>query len=80
AQPWLIEVNARLGSASVLGNAATNGRYFASVLKHACGEPVDGDPDDYQEGMSLYRYWGDVFHLNGKAVTTNAEWGMQNAE
>lgn len=62
-KPLLIEVNVRIGSGSVLGDAATSGRYFASILQDACGEPVDGDPDDYQEGLALYRYLGDVFHL-----------------
>lgn len=59
--PKLIEVNTRLGSASVLSNAATEGRLFASVLTEACGEFSQGDPDDYRE-LSLYRYLGDVFH------------------
>jgi hypothetical protein len=58
----LIEVNARLGSASVLSNQATAGRYFASVLHEACGGECDGDPDDYRDGLHLYRYWGEVYH------------------
>jgi len=60
--PLVIEVNTRLGSASVLSNVATGGRFFAAVLAEACGLPVDGDPDDYPEGLSLYRFLGDVFH------------------
>jgi len=60
--PLVIEVNTRLGSASVLSNVATGGRFFAAVLAEACGLPVDGDPDDYREGLSLYRFLGDVFH------------------
>ena len=68
ARPLLIEVNARVGSGSVLGDAATWGRYFTSILRDACGEQVDGDPDDYQEGLALYRYLGDVFHVGTRQV------------
>ena len=60
--PRVIEVNTRLGSASVLSNVACGGRLFAAVLGEACGLPADGDPDDYREGVSLYRFLGDVFH------------------
>jgi carbamoyl-phosphate synthase large subunit len=60
----LVEVNARLGSASVLANAATKGRYYSSVLFEACGGVSEGDPDDYQEGLYLYRYWGEMYHNN----------------
>lgn len=58
----LIDVNPRLGSASVLGNRATGGRFYSSILQEACGEITAGDPDDYQEGLHLYRYWGEVYH------------------
>jgi carbamoylphosphate synthase large subunit len=60
--PRVIEVNTRLGSASVLSNVATGGRLFASVLGEACGLTAEGNPDDYREGVSLYRFLGDVFH------------------
>jgi carbamoyl-phosphate synthase large subunit len=60
--PRVIEVNTRLGSASVLSNVASGGRLFTAVLAEACGLPADGDPDDYREGVSLYRFLGDVFH------------------
>jgi len=59
--PTLIEVNPRLGSASVLSNVASDGRLFTSVLGEACGQTHDGDPDAYRE-LSLYRFLGDVFH------------------
>jgi len=61
ASPTLIEVNTRLGSASVLSNVASDGRLFASVLQEACGEVSPGAPDDYRD-VRLYRYLGDVFH------------------
>jgi carbamoyl-phosphate synthase large subunit len=64
----LIEVNPRLGSASVLANMATRGRFFASILREACGEMTTGDPGDYQDGLHLYRYWGEVYH-DGAAAT-----------
>ena len=61
-EPVLIEVNTRLGSASVLANAATEGRLFTAVLADACGYGIHGDPDDYVEGLWLQRYWGDIVH------------------
>jgi carbamoyl-phosphate synthase large subunit len=61
-RPVLIEVNARLGSASVLSNQATGGRLFAAVLSEACGSVSDGDPDDYRANMHMIRYWGEIFH------------------
>lgn len=61
-EPKIIEVNTRLGSASVFSNFATAGRLFTSVLAHACGGDVDGDPDDYEVGVKLYRFFGDVYH------------------
>jgi carbamoyl-phosphate synthase large subunit len=67
-RPTLIEVNPRLGSASVLSDRATVGRYFASVLGEACGEPCTGDPDDYRDGLHLYRYWGEVYHDGDRPV------------
>jgi carbamoyl-phosphate synthase large subunit len=60
--PSLIEVNTRLGSASVLSNMAVNGRLFEAVLAEGCGETVTGDPADYAVGLSLTRFLGDVFH------------------
>lgn len=61
APPRLIEVNTRLGSASVLANMATRGRLYASVLRQACGYVVDGDPGDYERDLMLYRFFGDAF-------------------
>jgi carbamoyl-phosphate synthase large subunit len=61
-EPTLIEVNTRLGSGSVLSNAATRGAFFTALLRDACGFAVEGDPEDYLEGLWLQRYWGDVIH------------------
>jgi carbamoyl-phosphate synthase large subunit len=58
----LLEANTRLGSATVLANMATGGRLFASVLAEACGASCAGDPDDYQEGLHLYRFLGEMYH------------------
>lgn len=66
--PVLIEVNTRLGSASVLSNVAAGGRLLASVLAMACGESQVGDPDDYRVGLHLYRFVGDVFYDADGAV------------
>lgn len=63
----LIEVNTRLGSCSVLSNAATGGRLLRSILREAMGELAGGDPSDYERGLAVYRYTGDVFH-SGESV------------
>lgn len=68
-RPRLVEVNTRLGSASVLSNIASGGRLFHSVLDEACGGRSEGDPDDYVENMSLYRFLGDVFYQNDEFIT-----------
>jgi hypothetical protein len=60
--PILVEVNTRLGSASVFSDFATEGRLFRSVLADACGLYVDGSPDDYLTGVFLYRYLGDLYY------------------
>jgi carbamoyl-phosphate synthase large subunit len=60
--PSLIEVNTRLGSCSVLSNQASGGRILASILTEAGGDVADGDPDDYERELWIYRYLGDVFH------------------
>jgi carbamoyl-phosphate synthase large subunit len=60
--PVLIEVNTRLGSASVLSNQATKGFFFRSVLAEACGESSKGNPHEYVVGMQLYRFLGDVIY------------------
>ena len=54
-RPVLIEVNARLGSASVLSNQATGGRLFAAVVCEACGGVSAGDPDGYRANMYMLR-------------------------
>jgi carbamoyl-phosphate synthase large subunit len=66
--PCLVEVNTRLGSASVLSNVAARGRLYASVLAEACGGQVEGDPNDYEVGLSLYRFLGDVIHRSDEVV------------
>lgn len=60
--PKIIEINTRLGSASVFSDFASGGRLFRSVLAEACGLTAEGDPDDYAVGMHLYRYLGDLYH------------------
>lgn len=62
-KPALIEVNSRIGSASVLSNIASGGRLVRSILQEASGGISTGDPDDYIEGLHLYRFYGDVYHL-----------------
>jgi carbamoyl-phosphate synthase large subunit len=66
--PLLIEVNTRLGSASVFSNVACGGRLLNAVLNEACGGISDGDPDDYIVGMELYRFLGEVFHVGTQVV------------
>ena len=66
--PVLIEVNTRLGSASVFSNVACGGRLMSAVLNEACGCFDDGDPDDYVVGMELYRFLGEVFHIGTQIV------------
>jgi len=64
--PMLIEVNPRLGSGSVLSNAATEGRFFAAILAEACGQVWVDSPNNYIVDLSLYRYLGDVFYKDNK--------------
>ncbi|HSD66313.1 MAG TPA: ATP-grasp domain-containing protein, partial [Vicinamibacteria bacterium] len=59
--PRINEVNPRLGSASVFSNFACDGRLFRAVLAGACGEEVDGNPEDYRVGLQLRRFLGDVY-------------------
>ncbi len=70
--PKLVEVNPRLGSASVFSDFASGGRLFASVLRAACALSVDGDPDDYSVGLHLYRYLGDLYHDGSRVVEATA--------
>ncbi len=70
-EPVLIEVNTRLGSGCVLSNAATGGRFLATVLQDACGGVCEGDPDDYVAGLWLQRYWGDVVHDGVRALSSH---------
>lgn len=66
--PVLLEVNPRLGSASVLSNMASGGRLFRSVLAAACGRTTVGAPEEYIDGLELYRFSGDVFHRDDAVV------------
>ncbi len=66
--PRIGEVNPRLGSASVFSNFACRGRLFRSVLAGACGEEVEGDPDDYRVGLQLRRFLGDMYFDGGKVL------------
>lgn len=67
-RPALVEVNTRLASACPLSNVASGGRLFASLLREACGQICDGDPDDYIEDLSLYRFYGEAFHCGSEPV------------
>jgi carbamoyl-phosphate synthase large subunit len=66
--PMLLEVNSRLGSASVLSNMATRGRLFQAMLDEAVGGTSEGDPSDYRVGLQLNRFLGDVFHAGAEVV------------
>jgi sugar transferase EpsL len=70
ACPTLIEVNTRLGSGAVLSNMATGGRLLQALLAEAMGDEQAGDPDDYRDGLALYRYPGEVFHAGTEVVAT----------
>ncbi len=74
-RPPVIDVNPRLGSASVLSNMASHGRLFRSVLAESCGLAAEGDPNEYEEGLHLYRFLGDVFHDGSRAsAVLPGEW------
>ncbi len=66
--PYLIEVNTRLGSASVLSNVATHGKLFEYVLEEACGIPCTGEPYSYVRDLALYRFLGDLFYKGPNIV------------
>jgi carbamoyl-phosphate synthase large subunit len=66
--PCLIEVNTRLGSASVLSNMACQGRLLDALLLEALGGIADGDPGDYTVGLALNRFLGDVFHAGNQVI------------
>lgn len=66
-----IEVNSRLGSASLLANAATGGKFFADVLRHALGEAPSGEPAEYEGDVAMYRYFGETFY-RGDALLPKA--------
>lgn len=67
-RPPVTDVNPRLGSGNVLGNVASRGRLLRALLQEACGIPARGHPDDYDEGVCLYRYLGDTFHNGTQTV------------
>jgi len=64
----VIDVNPRLGSASLLSNQATGGRLFEGLLREATGETVWGDPADYRVGLQLWRFLGEVFFQDGQVL------------
>jgi carbamoyl-phosphate synthase large subunit len=66
--PCLIEVNTRLGSASVLSNVACQGLLLDALLHEALGGTADGDSGDYTVGLALSRFLGDVFHKGSQIV------------
>lgn len=61
-RPTLVEVNTRLGSASVLSNIASGGRLFTALLNEASGNVSDGNPNDYIDNLKLYRFLGEVYY------------------
>ena len=67
----VIEVNSRLGSASLLADAATGGKFFADVLRHCLGEAPSGEPDGYEGDVAMYRYFGETFY-QGDALLPKA--------
>lgn len=69
--PCLIEVNTRLGSASVLADVAVDGRLLSSVLEEACGGTAYGNPSHYRRNVSMFRYLGEVFFHEGAIVAVN---------
>jgi carbamoyl-phosphate synthase large subunit len=63
SDPVLFDVNPRLGlGGSTLSNVATKGRYFESILREACDGVASASPDDYEEGLGLYKFLGELFH------------------
>jgi len=64
----VIDVNPRLGSASLLSNQATDGRLFEGMLREAVGETVWGDPTDYRVGLQLWRFLGEVFYQDDRVL------------
>ncbi|NMC20178.1 MAG: hypothetical protein GYA33_07120, partial [Thermogutta sp.] len=63
-----IDVNPRLGSASLLSNTATGGRLYESIFYEASGGLCDESYDDYVIGLRLTRFLGEVYHLDGRPV------------
>lgn len=66
--PAVIDVNPRLGSASLLSNTATGGRLLWSILYEASGGLCDESYDDYVIGLRLTRFLGEVYHRDGRPV------------
>ena len=73
AEPVLLEVNTRLGSAVVLSNVAAGGRLLDAMLHEALGGTSEGDPSDYRIGLHLNRFLGDVFHAGTEVVAVKPQ-------
>lgn len=68
-EPALFDVNLRLGAGgSTLANMATGGHFFESMLREACGDLAPAPKRDYEEGLALYKYAGDLFYGADGAV------------
>ena len=68
-EPALFDVNLRLGAGgSTLANMATGGHFFESMLREACGELAQAPERDYEEGLALYKFVGDLFYGADGAV------------
>ncbi len=67
-EPSIIEINARLGSASTLSDSATDGRFYGNLLKIAGDETLPAPDRTYKTGASLYRYFGDIYHEDNRLL------------
>ena len=64
-RPLVIEVNARLGSASVLSNRAVEGGLYKALLNNFLGKSTPRNRDHFIHGLQLYRFLGDMFFDGG---------------
>lgn len=77
--PVVIDVNPRLGSASLLSNTATGGRLFWSILYEASGGLCRDVFHDNVIGLSLTRFLGEVYHLDGRPIRVDPPSGIKHA-